>query len=162
MSTDTDPQETELVEIMVPVAGTNEDGTPKPPTKYRLLIGRADILAEARYYRLLNEGEVLANTQYGAYPEEIKKWKPGDPDLEQRDPDRYVLRSITFPTLLASLLNGPDSGLPWPLTFDKFCHLPGELWAEWGAANRRMNPTWYAPLSGAASDPKGPSGSTTA
>jgi len=67
-----------------------------------------------------------------------------------QDPEDDLLRQaakeLVYPDVIAGTekceIVYKDKTLPWPLPFDLFIHLPGELGDRWVEAVYELNPTW--------------------
>lgn len=64
--------------------------------------------------------------------------------IEEPDPDRRLLRVITYPDLMAATVEA-DGFKAWPVTFDEFIELPEPLAIHWEEAVYRLNPHWLPP-----------------
>jgi len=58
----------------------------------------------------------------------------------ETDPDRHILRLLTFPDVVAATVQ--VEGLEWPLDFETFVALPDRLVAKWEEAVYGLNPHW--------------------
>jgi hypothetical protein len=58
----------------------------------------------------------------------------------ETDPDRHLLRMLTFPDVVSATVQA--EGLEWPLDFETFVALPDQLVAKWEEAVYGLNPHW--------------------
>lgn len=56
------------------------------------------------------------------------------------DQDVQLLKRFTYPDLIAATTEA--SGIPWPLSFDDYLHLPERLGLLWERAVYDLNPHW--------------------
>lgn len=59
---------------------------------------------------------------------------------EETDPDRHILRLLTFPDVISATVQA--EGLEWPLDFETFLGLPDSLEGKWEEAVYDLNPHW--------------------
>jgi hypothetical protein len=56
------------------------------------------------------------------------------------DPDRHLLRMLTYPDLMAATVQA--EGIEWPLEFETFLGLDDRLVGRWEEAVYGLNPHW--------------------
>ncbi|MGQ9491726.1 MAG: hypothetical protein ACUVS6_13720 [Anaerolineae bacterium] len=83
----------------------------------------------------VSEATVLQGTRRGVLRGEALRL-----NVEDEPPERWLLRVITYPDLVAATVE--VRGIPWPLEFADFCGLPERLVNDWSEAVYRLNPHW--------------------
>lgn len=59
---------------------------------------------------------------------------------KEADPDRHILRMLTFPDVVAATVQA--EGMEWPLDFETFVGLPDQVVGKWEEAVYGLNSHW--------------------